>query len=471
MATSHIQIKNINEGGIADSDYLGAKNSVSEIVGVNIHDESGVIKLNQKLTRVDDTASAVDSFCKAIVPSSNGATYYFSATTGKVWKEAANGTWTLAQTNSPAVGGAGTLAAWEYQGFIYYAMQNRLGRMNITNDSFSVNWATFTNGDNTFHPMFEVNQVLYIGDANFIAQVDAGVFAANALDIKTPLRVSALGKLNTDLLIGTFVTSDIIGTEILRWNTWSDSYSVSDEIPEVGVNAFLSTDNRVVASCGTKGNLYFFNGTQLDEYKQIKGSWGNSTNKAIVNPNATLNFHGLPLFGLSKVSGDGVKLGIYSFGRTNANYPYVLSLEFPLSTGNLIGIQIGAIAGKGDSLRVSWYDATTDTYGIDYLDLTAKQPTGYVTTRLSLYDRIIESTYGQITVPYRTYPDGTDINIYAARNHGAMTEIDQTEHDVKRLQLNTKVDAGAANVFQCKVELVASGNESPEIELIDIAVT
>jgi len=471
MASQHIQIKNINQGGIADSDYMGALNSVSEIVGINIHDESGVMKLNQKLTRVNDATSVVDALCKAIVPSSNGATYYFSSTSGKVWKEAANGTWSLAQTNSPAAGGAGTLAAWEYQGFIYYAMQNRLGRMNITDDTFTVNWATFTNGDATFHPMFEVNQVLYIGDANFVAQVDAGVFSANALDIKTPLRVSALGKLNTDLLIGTYVTSDIIGTEILRWNTWSDSYSVSDEIPEVGVNAFLATDNMVVVSCGTKGNLYFFNGTQLDGYKQIKGTWGNSTNKAIVNPNAALNFHGLPLFGLSQVSGDGVLLGLYSLGRTNANYPYVLSLEFPISTANVYGVQIGAIAGKGDSFRVSWYDATTNTYGVDYLDLTAKQPSGYITTRLSLYDRIIESTYGQITVPYRTFPTGTDINIYAAVNHGAMTEITETEHDTMRRQVNTAVDVGAANVFQGRVQLVSSGNISPEIELIDIGVT
>jgi hypothetical protein len=470
MATAHIQIQNINQGGIADSDYLGAINSVSEIVGLNIHDEAGVIKLNQKTTRVNDTDSAVDALCEAIVPSSNGATYYFSATSGKVWKEAANGTWTLAVTNNPAAGGAGSLSAYEYQGYIYYAMESRLGRMRISDDTFTVNWATFTNTDAAYHPMFEVNQVLYIGDAHFVAQVDVATFSANALDLKTPLRISALGKFNTDLLIGTYVTSDIVGTEILRWNTWSDSYSVSDEIPEVGVNAFLPTDNRVTVSCGTKGNLYVFNGSQLDEFKQIKGTWGNSTNKAIVKANATMNFHGLPLFGLSKIEGDGVKLGIYSFGRTNANYPFVLSLEYPISVGNLYGVKIGAIAGKGDSFRVSWYDTTTDTYGIDYLDLTAKFASGYVTTRVSLYDRIVTSTYGVMSAAYRLLPDNTSVKFFENRNHAGFVEKTDTQIDTERLLVSTRTDAGEANTFQAKFEIRGNANNSPEIELFDIPV-
>jgi len=471
MATNHIQIKNVNQGGIADSDYLGGVGSVSEIVGINIHDESGIMKLNQKLTEIDDSSSPVDALCKAIVPCSNGSTYFFG-TNGKVWKRTSGGTWSLLQTCAPAAGAAGVLSAWEYQGYIYYAMQSRLGRMAIFGETFTDSWATFTNTDADYHPMYEVNQVLYIGDANYISQVDAGTFSANALDIKTPLRVSALGKIGTDLLIGTYVSSNVVGTEIFRWNTWSDSYQVSDEIPEVGVNAFLSTDNRIVVSCGTKGNLYFFNGTQLDEYKQIKGTWGNSSNKAIVNPNAVFNFHGLPLFGLSQQTGTGVNLGIYSFGRTNANYPYVLSLEYPISTGNLTGIQIGAIAGNGDSFYVSWYDADgSGSYGIDYLDLTAKQTSGYITTRVSLFDRIVTSTYGVMSAAYRSLPENTSIKFYANRNHAGFVEKTDVVTDTERLLVHTESDAGEANTFQSKFELRSSANTSPEVELFDIPVT
>ena len=471
MATNHIQIKNVNQGGIADSDYLGGLGSVAEIVGINIHDESGIMKLNQKLTEIDDSASAIDALINAIVPASNGNTYFFGAN-GKVWKRTGAGVWSLLFTAAPAAGAAGVLSAREYQGYVYYAMQSRLGRFDLATETPAHSWATFTNTDDTYHPMEEVNQVLYIGDANFVAQVDAGVFSANALDIKTPLRVSALGKQSTNLLIGTYVSSNVVGTEIFRWNTWSDSYSVSDEIPEVGVNAFLATDNRTVVSCGTKGNLYFFNGTQLDEYKQIKGTWGNSTNKAIVKTNAKLNFHGLPLFGLSQQTGDGVNLGIYSFGRTNANYPYILSLEYPISTGNLTGIQIGAIAGNGDSFYVSWYDTDgAGSYGVDYLDLTAKQASGYISTRVSLFDRIVTSTYGVMSAAYRLLPSGTSVKIYANRNHAGFIEKTDTVVDTERLLVHTESDAGDANTFQGKFELVASGNDSPEIELFDIPVT
>lgn len=469
MDSNHIQIKNINQGGIADSDYLGALNSVSECVGINIHDESGIMKLNQRLARVDDSASAVDCLVKAIVSASTGDRYFFGEN-GKIWKKTSAGTWSLVRTASPGAGTAGILSAREYQGYIYYAMESRLGRFDLAS-TWDDNYATFTNTDATYHPMAEVNQVLYVGDKNFVAQVDAGTFSANALDLKAPLRVSALGTFTTDLLIGTYVASNVCETEILRWNTWSDSYSVSDSIPEVGINAFLSADNRAIVSAGTKGNLYIYNGQQLEEYKQIKGTWGGSTNKAIVMPSAVFNFHGLPLFGLSKQTGTGVQLGVYSFGRTNANYPFVLNLEYPISTGNLYNVTIGAIQGSGDTFFVSWKDETTGTtYGVDELDLTTKYATGWIKTRLSLFDRIKKSTYRKITVPYRTRPTGTDIDIHTSRDYGAMTEITDTADDTQRLFVQTNVDAGEAVAFQAMVELHGSVNLSPEIELIDIEV-
>lgn len=472
MATNHIQIKNVNQGGIADSDYLGAVNSVSELVGINIHDEAGIMKLNQRLTAVDTSAAALDAFVKNIVPASNGNTYFFSSTSGKVWKRTSGGVWSLLFTAAPAAGGAGILGALEYKGYVYYAMESRLGRFDLATETKADNFATFTVTDDTYHPMEIQNEVLFIGDGYLVAQVDAGVFSANALDLDTMYRISALGKIRTDLLIGTYVASNVVGTEFFRWNTWSDSYSVSDTIPEVGVNAFLRTDNRVIVSCGTKGNLYVFNGLQLEEYKQIKGTWGGSTNKAIVHQNAVLNFHGLPLFGLSQQTGTGVYLGVYSFGRTNANYPFVLALEYPLSTGNLTNVQVGALAGNGDTFYVAWQDDNGGTtYGIDILDLSNKYATGWVKSRKSLFDRVVQSHYGKVKVPYRTYPAGTDIDIHVSKNHAAMAEMTDTKNDAKRLLVETDVDAGDCNVFQTMVELHGSGNDSPEVEMIDIEVT
>jgi hypothetical protein len=224
-----------------------------------------------------------------------------------------------------------------------------------------------------------------------------------------------------------------------------------------------------VVSAGTKGNLYIYDGSRLELYRQIKGNW-NTTNKAVVNTNAVLNFHGLPLFGLSKSVGTGVKLGVYSFGRTNAQYPYVLALDFPISTGNLTNVEIGAIGGNGDSFYVSWKDTTTGTvYGIDYLNNSAVYASGYFTTRLSLYDRTIKSTYKGTVVAYRTLPALTEIEIWTSKNHGAFAE-EATEQDVDRLILETYVNTGTASVMQTRVYLKGSANLSPEVEMLDIEV-
>lgn len=470
---AQVLVRNINQGGIADSDYIGTENSVAECVGLDIHSEAGLIKCNQALAK--DSSTIVDEFCRARVSCSNGSTYFFGESGGIFEREVA-GTWTDRGTAAPAAGSAKILGAEEYQGYIYYFMQSRVGRIAVPsaggswagrNDS----WATFTNTDADFHPSAIVNEVLYIGDKNYVAQVDVTTFSANALDLKTPLRISALGKHRTDLLIGTYVSANICKTQIVRWNTWSVSYSIADEIPEVGVFAFLDTDNFVIAYAGSKGNLYIYDGETLDLQKKIKGTWS-STNKATVLPQSVFNFGGLPLFGLSKETGTGVKLGIYSFARTSKNYPYVLNLEFKISTGNLTNLRIGGITPvSADQFLVAWEDTTSGTVvGVDILSLTAKQ-SGYFITRNLIVERDLQSNIGFIHVPYRTKPASTSINIYSSRNHAAFSGTPDTSvDDTERLIQSLSAQVGNANIMKAKVELVPNENDSPEVEMAVIKI-
>ncbi len=467
-----IEIKNLNLGGIADSDYLGAENSVAEMVGLDIHSEGGVIKVNQKLTK--DSGSTVDDLVKARVSCSDGNTYHFGSTNGKIWKRTSAGTWSLEATAAPAAGAVGILDAMEYQGYIYYAMQSRLGRWQIgtawstRNDS----WATFTNTDADWHPMKIVSLVLYIGDKNYVAQVDTGVFSANALDIAAPLRIKSLGKMNTDLLIGTYVSDNVTETEIIRWNTWSVSFSTSDSIPEVGVNCFLDTDNNVIVNAGTKGNLYFYNGTSLEEYKTIKGVYTGSA-KAYVHPNAKFNFNGMPLFGLSNVSGNPANQGVYSLARTNRNYPFVLNLEYAISTGNLSGVEIGSICQlSADQFLVGWKDTTGGTtYGVDILDLTAKATLAYFVTRVIMAERTSLLNYGLVQSCYRLLPSGTSVEVRKKVNaETVFSSAITSKVDTRRMLVATSVDINDATRGQVKVSLVASGNTAPELEVVEIGV-
>lgn len=483
MAQVKVTIKNVNLGGIADSNYLGAANSVAEMVGFDIHSEPGIMKVNQALTK--ESGSTIDDFVKCSVACSDGKTYLFGSTNRKIWSRDSAGTYTLEATAAPAIiGSTGIKDAIEYEGYIYYTTYWFVGRVAVgaawsTRDD---NWAQLgggasTGSDANWHPMKIVNGVLFIGVKGGVDQIDAStgsaVYSAYALKIPSNLIVKCLGQLGTDLLIGTYVNSNVVETEVFRWNTWSISFTNSDPIPEVGINSFLAMDNFVLVNCGTKGNLYSYDGVKLEPYKQIKGTWDNSTNKGIVHPNARLNFHGLPLFGLSTSSGSPANMGVYSLARANKNYPYVLNCEQGISTGNLNNVEIGCIVGVGDIYLVSWKDTNSGTvYGVDKLDLSNKYAAAYFITRVMMLDRTALLTYGVVNIGYRTLPENTTFTISAKKNNGSMTAISAGDctDDTMRNVFMSEVDAGEATSAQIKIAPSVSGNNAPEIEAVEIIV-
>src|SRR3990167_3051890 len=114
-------------GGLSDTEHSGPKNSFFRSVGIDWLSEPGRIKVHQKLTK--NSGATIDAFCKFAVSASNGYTFWFSNTSGKIWARAAAGTWTLAYTTVPGAGAAGCLGAKEFNGFIYWATQSRLYRV------------------------------------------------------------------------------------------------------------------------------------------------------------------------------------------------------------------------------------------------------------------------------------------------------------------------------------------------------
>ena len=428
---NQIIIKDINLGGTADSKYQGQANSVAEMVGFDIHGEPGILKHNQKLSK--ESGVLIDDLVKTILPCSDGNTYLFGSTSGKVWQRTSAGVYSLLVTVAPAAGAVGVLDAREYQGYIYYTMESRLGRVAVgaptdwtgRNDD----WQTFTNTDADFHPLNEQNQVLYIGDGKDLAQVDAGVFSASALDFASPYRVKSLGKILTDILVGSFVNIYRVATAIFRWNTWStDSFQSSDDIPEVGINCFLKTDNFNLVNAGRKGNFYFYNGSQLENYKRIPGDW-TGENEAYIHPNAACNMFGLPLFGLSNISGNPAKQGVYSLGGYDRNYPKVLNLEWLISNGRYAGVDIGATEMVGTKFLVAWKNSDTITVTIATPGVVTWTVHGQVngtpilfTTTGALPTGITASTYYYIRVVdantfhlYDTYAHAIDIGATTGR--------------------------------------------------------
>lgn len=465
-----IPIGNFNASGLAYSKYSGNKDSFYKIVGMNLHDEPGILKAAQKLTR--ETTPPTE-YIKCQVASTNGRTYHFSADTGKIWEET-GGVYTLVLTTTAAAGEVKCLGAYEYQGYIYWATQSRLHRILATDAegaaewgaNKALNWATFTITDISFHPMVEQNQVLYIGDGNYLAQVDSGVFSANALDIESPLRIKSLGKISTDVLLGTYIDDNVAKTKIIRWNTWSVSFTNSDEIDEVGINAFLPMDNFSLVSAGVAGNIYFYDGVKLELWKKVPGTY-TSTATALVHPSAVGSLNGNVLFGMSNISGNPVDQGVYQIGRHSRDFKYVMDLTYPLSIRSgsafvLTGIEIGSILVKGQNVYVAWkYGAT---YGIDKIDYSNKLNGAYLATRVMVVEREKEENVSKIVLAYAELPTGTSVAIDYDKNYSGSYTTATIKTDTTRKIIYSDGDGLTMNTLELKFTLTTNSNDSPKLE-------
>ena len=72
--------------GLADSKWNGILESVYKCIGLDLHSTPGLVKVHQKLTK--NSGSTIDAFCRVSVSASNGYTFWFSYTSGKIWARA-----------------------------------------------------------------------------------------------------------------------------------------------------------------------------------------------------------------------------------------------------------------------------------------------------------------------------------------------------------------------------------------------
>lgn len=465
-----IILQNIN--GLADSKWSGIKGAVYRSVGLDLHSEPGLTKVQQKLTK--DSGSTVTEFCKASVACSNGYSFWFSSTSGKIWARSSGGTWTLAYTVSPSAGAAAILDATEFDGFIYFATQSRLHRIAIADAddtwaSVSANWATFGVTNASYHPMAKQDLSLFIGDGNQVASVDdAGVFNANALDISAPLIIKTMKPFDIDLLIGTVVATTVNETELIRWDCVSPSWNSSDPIPENGINAFIQDDNNTYVSAGQAGNIYFFDGAQLQPYKRVPGVY-TSTAYGTIHPNATAVFNSVPIFGFSNVTGNPALQGVYSFGSYSRDYAKILDLTFVISQNLTSSIEIGAISVLGFDLMVAWKDGSN--FGVDKIDYTAKYQSAYFETmKLFQGDRDKVKTLREISAFYDSLPASTGITFSYSINGGAyVTMTSVTDSILARVFASLTVTDVGSIMF--KVAFTVSSNDAPTLEALGVEIT
>jgi len=480
--------------GLSDSKWSGILGSVAACVGIDLHSVPGIIKVHQKLAKDSDDvgANVVTALCRVALAVSDGSTLWFSYTDGNIWRRTAVGVWLLVHTTA-ATGADGCLGAAEYDGYIYWATAESLNRIPVANIATAaewtanaaagVDWATFTNKDSEFHPMIVRGVRLFIGDGNYVAKVydSAGhTFKADALDLRTPLRIKSMIGFDIDLLIGTYVDDNVNKTELIRWDTYDEeSWQTSDAIEENGINAFIRDDNNVYAQCGQFGRIYWYNGVNLVPFKRIPGAWS-PTQFGQVYPNAVAVFNTIPVFGFSNdpaaenTTGDPSLQGVYSFGSYSKDYLKVLDLSFPVSVG-VSGIEIGAILVMGMDLLVSWKNQTGPAYGVDALSWAAKYPSAYIETLVltPLEKRHFIKSLLKVFIDYISMPVGVapqpdcDVTIkYKRKYDAAWSAALATVKDVNLLQIRAKQTVPDIAALQLRFDFVVNGNDAPEVESI-----
>jgi len=463
-------------GGLSNSKWSGLAGSFYRLVGLDFHSTPGIIKVRQKLEK--DSGTTVTDLCRVSIVASSGETFWFSYTSGKIWRRATDGTWLLVYTTTPAAGGAGCLGAMEHDGYIYWATESRIHRIPIENiataqnwtDNAVEDWGTFTNTDANFHPMVKQGTSLFIGDAHYVAKISGATgshtFTANALDIRQPHRIKTITTYGIDILLGTFIHANVNRCDVIRWDTVSESWSVIDTVEENGINAFIKDGNNTYAQAGREGRIYYYNGSFLEPALRLPGDW-KPTKTAEIYPNAVTTHLTIPVFGVSNIAGNPILQGVYSFGSYDKNYLKTMDLSYPVS-GGLENIEIGSVLTVGADLFVSWKSASAQ--GVDKLNWSKKYPSAYLETGIltppdkrNYFKNVLEiiANYAKIL------PADCGISFkykkkYETSFSNALTSITDTE----LVQEKVKETIPKIASLQLKIEFTVKDNNACEIESI-----
>lgn len=290
----------------------------------------------------------------------------------------------------------------------------------------------------------------------------------SALALKAPEYITDLHPFDVDLLIGTKI-DNTNKARVLRWDTESSAWNAEDDVEEDGINAFIRDDNYVYVSAGNYGRLYFYDGEKLMPYTKMPGDWSPSK-QATIHRNAVAFHMGIPVFGISNVTGNPTLQGVYGFGKYSKDYRPTLSLDFPISENVFSTIEIGAILVKGADMFVSWKNGAT--FGVDKLDWSNKYTGAYIETPVltALGDRSNLKTLVETWCDYYALPANTNVRMYFIKKHGDSFAELTTRNDSKLLQLRARVTHNDVSSLRLRFDFVVSGNNAPEVENFGVAM-
>lgn len=301
--------------------------------------------------------------------------------------------------------------------------------------------------------------------SSYLGTSTNGSLVDTTFNIKSPERITTLFGFDIDALVGTKVEGRNLA-RVLRWDTASESWSAEDVVEENGVNAFIRDDNYVYVQTGEFGKLFFYNGEKLEPFTRIPGEWS-PTQRAVIHQGAVATHLGVPVFGLSNIEGDPALQGVYAFGSYSKDYPKVLDLSFPVSSGAFAGVSIGAVLSIGADLYVAWKDA--NGAGVDKLDYASKYASAYIETMMlsGQNDRGILKTAREACAYYASLPASTGITFGCKKKYEADYSTLVAVTDSKLCAVKARQSVPEVANLQLRFGFTVNGNDAPEIEDFD----
>jgi len=369
--------------------------------------------------------------------STNGDVYFFSIESGKTWKRTSAGSYSLVNTNA----NGSHRGARYFNGKIYYWTSSKVGHFDLS--------STWTNSAHTLSNSNGqggevVNDVLFIADGKYIASITSGgTFTANSLDIPAEYTATDLIGWNARLLIGTVVGSNVSRSKVFMWDTYSSTWTVDDDVFEIGINTFVRVDNFVLAQCGTGGNLYLWNGSQMELFRKIR----NVTTSVSVTSHARKNvFNGVALLGIGS--------DIYSVHRADRDMPYAITHEYTTTAES-----VRCIAVSGSTLLVST-GANIDAISANYA--TAKITTPIIKAR---------DIDGVFKVKYESMPSNCSLSLESNVNGAGWISETGFKKDTQKMEYwleNGITYSGDINFLQLRITMTPATTSTPIIQEIQV---
>lgn len=352
---TQIILDNWHLGGLSDSKYSGIANSTYKMVGMDIHSEPGLLKVQQTAKDAGDYASNIPSnkIVSIVQSTTTGDTYYFGGEDGQcsVWvMDGDSGTISLLGAITNATTWYHVTDAEEFKGDIYFATQYAIGKFTPTATP-ATGWAARNEAfksivDDRFHPMVVLENDLYVGSDYIVGKIvpdeaaktlDASAVvdlggAPNEVRITSTAHGMSVGDLavinGTTNYDGRWTVTNVndVDTFDIESTYYAETFSTTDNLGvPVTPGLDLQTDyriesfgilrsNLIVGARRTKdsGSADDFTGfSRVFNWDLISPSWSGELEVAEFGISAFMDFGGVLLFNA------GEKGMLYSYDGVN----------------------------------------------------------------------------------------------------------------------------------------------------------